>query len=55
MMNKHEPTQQTQDVLKSLQKAVKATLLKKQQLGQYSVVWDGEKPVQQQPHLSVTK
>lgn len=47
MISTNEPTEQTKLALQALEKAVKMTLIKKQKLGQYVVVWDGEKPVEQ--------
>ena len=55
MSIKHKPTAQTQSALESLQKAVNETLLRKQQLGQYSVVWNGTKPVHEKAHSQLEK
>ncbi len=38
-------SKETKKMLNSLKKAVSKTLEKKKRLGQYAVVWDGEKPV----------
>ena len=38
-------SEETKKMLNSLKKAVSKTLEKKKRLGQYAVVWDGEKPV----------
>ena len=39
----------SQRILKALQEAVHEALEKKRKLGQYAVVWDGEKPVKLKP------
>ncbi len=39
------PSQQAEEVLNALRNAVTNALDKKQKLGQYAVMWDGEKPV----------
>lgn len=38
-------SQETQEMLKSLKKAVADTLEKKRRLGQYAVIWRDGKPV----------
>ena len=35
----------TREMLETLQDAVKDALITKEKLGQYAVLWDGEKPV----------
>jgi len=40
-----EPSKQSQKILRSLEDAVGAALEKKRKLGQYAIVWDGEKVV----------
>ena len=39
------PSKQAKTVLDALRNAVTNALDKKQKLGQYAVMWDGEKPV----------
>ena len=43
--NKTTPSEKGQIALDALKVAVTNALDKKQKLGQYAVVWDGEKPV----------
>jgi len=45
VLQKEKPSEQSQIVLKSLKSTVAMVLDKKKKLGQYAVVWDGEKPV----------
>ena len=40
------PSEKSKEILKSLKKAVAETLERKRKLGQYAVIWDGQKPVQ---------
>jgi len=40
-----EPSEEGKVALDALQKAVDAALDKKNKLGQYAVLWDGNKPV----------
>ncbi len=42
-MNK--PSEETQKILESLQRAVTAALDKKKRLGQYAVIWQDGRPV----------
>lgn len=44
--HKSNPSENSKKVLKSLKKAVSKTLEKKRRLGQYAVIWDGQRPVQ---------
>ncbi len=39
------PSEHSQEVLKALTEAVTKALGKKRKLGEYAIVWDGEKPV----------
>lgn len=39
------PSQDSQAMLDTLKKAVNKTLDKKKRLGQYAVIWSGDKPV----------
>jgi hypothetical protein len=39
------PSEESRKILESLKKAVSKTLERKRKLGQYAVVWDGQKPV----------
>ena len=42
-------SENSQRILNSLEKAVKDALEKKRRLGQYAVIWDGDKPVELKP------
>ncbi len=44
-VSKKPPTEESQIILNALQQAVTAALEKKSKLGQYAVIWDGNKPV----------
>lgn len=44
-----EPSEKCLKILENLKKAVAETLEKKRKLGQYVVIWDGQKPVQSGP------
>lgn len=39
------PSEKSRKILETLKKAVSQTLDRKRRLGQYAVVWDGQKPV----------
>lgn len=39
------PSEHSQKILASLKKAVAEALERKRKLGQYAVIWDGNKPV----------
>lgn len=41
------PSEKSKEILKTLKKTVAETLERKRKLGQYAVIWDGKKPVQQ--------
>ena len=45
IVHDNEPSFQAKIVLTALNKAVNNALDKKEKLGQYAVMWDGEKPV----------
>ena len=55
VIHKQEPSQQAKDVLNSLRTAVTNALDKKQKLGQYAVMWDGEKPVNKTEFSRIVK
>jgi hypothetical protein len=43
------PSEKSLRILESLKKAVAEALERKRKLGQYVVIWDGQKPVQRGP------
>ncbi|MBL0711390.1 MAG: hypothetical protein JJV99_10315 [Colwellia sp.] len=45
VIHKKSPSKQAKEVLNALRSAVVNALDKKQKLGQYALMWDGEKPV----------
>ncbi len=48
MISTHEtiPSEKSRRILDNLKKTVAETLERKRKLGQYAVIWDGQKPVQ---------
>ena len=48
MISTHEkiPSEKSRRILENLKKIVSETLERKRKLGQYAVIWDGQKPVQ---------
>jgi len=53
VIKKVKPSEQSQIVLESLKSAVAIALEKKRKLGQFAVVWDGEKPIEKKESLSI--
>ncbi len=49
------PSEKSLRMLENLKKTVAETLERKRKLGQYVVVWDGQKPVQRGPDAPVSK
>jgi hypothetical protein len=45
------PSEKSLRILESLKKVVAETLERKRKLGQYAVIWDGQKPVQSGPDV----
>ena len=48
MISTHEkiPSEKSKKILENLKKTVSETLERKRKLGQYAVIWDGQKPIQ---------
>ena len=48
MISTHEttPSEKSKKILENLKKTVAETLERKRKLGQYAVIWDGQRPVQ---------
>jgi len=53
--HKTTPSEKSQEILETLKKTVAETLEKKRKLGQYSVIWDGKKPVQKGADAPLSK
>lgn len=49
------PSENSLRILENLKKAVTETLERKRKLGQYVVIWDGQKPVQSGPDAPASK
>ena len=57
MISTHEkiPSEKSRRILENLKKIVSETLERKRKLGQYAVIWDGQKPVQTGADAPATK
>ena len=49
MISTHKtiPSEKSKEILETLKQTVTETLERKRKLGQYAVIWDGKKPIQQ--------
>ena len=57
MICTHEttPSEKSLKILRNLKKTVSETLERKRKLGQYAVIWDGQKPIQSGPDAPASK